>query len=97
MAYALLVRSESQQVPYGSGDASSGGAMRRPEVRMVRYGRVLRVESLRRGIQQAKALAGHARDDLGGYAAPGPRFAHTKQAARSSHRSHHGVSVQGLD
>ena len=48
---------------------------------MVRNGSVFGVQTLRGGIQQAKSFRGDPRHNLGGDAAPGPRFADRQQPA----------------
>ena len=71
--------------------------MRRPEIRMIRHGSVLGVESLRWRVEQSEAFRGHAGDHLGGHAAPRPGFANAKQPSGARHARHHRVGVERLD
>ena len=61
---------------------------------MIGGGGVLGIETLRRGVQQAEAFAGHAGDDFRRHAPPGPGLAHAQQPARPRHRGHDRVCVQ---
>src|SRR5207302_3051099 len=69
-------------------------AVRAPEIWMIRNRCVFRVETLRRGIEQMKALTGDPCDDLSGRAAPRKRFADAEQTSRARNRRKHRVSIE---
>ena len=81
----------------GGGHGPGRRPMRRPQIRMIRHGRILGVEPLRRHVQQAKSLARHPRNDFGRHPAPRPCFAHTQQPPGARHARHHRIGVQRLD
>src|ERR1700758_662768 len=68
--------------------------MRRPKVRMIRNRRVFRIEALRRGIEKMKTFGAHTRDHLRRRAAPGERFSHAEQPARSRYRRQYRVRIE---
>ena len=74
--------------------ARAVGPVRRPQIGVIRHGRVLGIEPLRRRVEQAVPFARDARDDFRRHAAPRPRFAHAQQSSRARHAGHHRVGVE---
>src|SRR5438876_2645960 len=68
--------------------------MRRPQIWMIRNRCVLRVDALRRGIEQMETFARHPRDHFCRRAAPGKRFADAKQASGAGDGGKHSIGVE---
>src|SRR5437867_11153940 len=68
--------------------------MRAPQIWMIGDRRVLCIETLRRCIEQMKALTRDARDDFRGSAAPGKGFTHAEQTPRASDGRQQGIGVE---
>jgi len=64
---------------------------------MVRNGRLLRIQPLRRCIQQTEALRRNPGDDLGSNATPRPCLTNNKKAPRASHGGKNGIRVDRPD
>src|SRR5712692_9542630 len=71
--------------------------MRAPKIWMIRNRRVLRVDTLRRRIEQMKPFARDARNYFRRYAAKRKRFPHAEQAAGACNRREHRVGVERFD
>ena len=65
-----------------------------PKVWMERNWRVSAIDSLRRSIEEMKAMGDHGSDHFSVHSAPGPGFCHAKQFSGSGHRAEHRLNVQ---
>src|SRR2546423_10103925 len=61
---------------------------------MVRNGSILGVNSRRRGIEQMETFGRDARDDFGGHATPGERFADRQEPAGSGDGGQHSGGIE---